>query len=91
MVVKYKIFVITNQDKKVVDRRWDISSRSKNDDPLLKNNTTTKTLKHPINELYLDFDRYNERLTKKAKQSAQLLYQKKNKNRSNYNKQSTIV
>jgi hypothetical protein len=43
----------------------------------IKNNTTTKTLKHPINELYLDFDRYNERLTKKAKQSAQLLYQKK--------------
>ena len=40
-------------------------------------NTTAKKLKHPIDELYLDFDRYNERLTKKAKQSARLLYIKK--------------
>ncbi|MDA9056938.1 hypothetical protein N9K49_03760 [Flavobacteriaceae bacterium] len=34
----------------------------------------TKKLKTPIEELYLDFDRYNERLTKKAKLKAQYLY-----------------
>ena len=35
---------------------------------------TTKKLKNRIEELYLDFDRYNERLTKKAKLKAQYLY-----------------
>lgn len=43
----------------------------------IKKNTNTKKLKHPLDELYLDFDRYNKRLTKKAKQSARLLYIKK--------------
>ena len=35
-----------------------------------------KKLKTPIEELYLDFDRYNERLTKKAKQKARNLFLK---------------
>ena len=39
--------------------------------------TATKKLKHSIEEIYLDFDRYNERLTKKAKLRAQYLYDKK--------------
>lgn len=34
---------------------------------------SVKKLKYPIDELYLDFDRYNKRLTKNAKQKAQLL------------------
>ena len=40
----------------------------------IKNKTKSKKLKHPIEELYLDFDRYNERQTIKAKQEAQKLY-----------------
>jgi len=40
----------------------------------IKNKTKSKKLKHPIEELYLDFDRYNERQTIKAKQEAQQLY-----------------
>ncbi len=34
----------------------------------------TNTLKHSIDEIYLDFDSYNERLTKKAKQRASELF-----------------
>ena len=34
----------------------------------------TKKLKNPIEELYLDFDRYNERLTQKAKLRSEYLY-----------------
>jgi hypothetical protein len=37
----------------------------------------TNTLKHPIDEIYLDFDSYNERLTKKAKQRASELFARK--------------
>ena len=40
----------------------------------INNKTRSKKLKHPIEELYLDFDRYNERQTIKAKQEAQKLY-----------------
>ena len=36
-----------------------------------------KKLKFPIDDLYLDFDRYNERLTRKAKLRARNLYTKK--------------
>ena len=43
---------------------------------LLQNNAPNKTLKHPIDELYLGFDLYNERLTHTSKQEAQRLYTK---------------
>jgi len=40
----------------------------------IKSKITSKKLKHSIEELYLDFDRYSERQTIKAKQKAQQLY-----------------
>jgi len=40
----------------------------------ITNKKAAKKLKHPIEELYLDFDRYNERLTKKAKHRARMLF-----------------
>ena len=43
----------------------------------ITNKKAAKKLKHPIEELYLDFDRYNKRLTKKAKQKASVLYNNK--------------
>ncbi|MBT7850926.1 MAG: hypothetical protein HN714_05350 [Formosa sp.] len=43
----------------------------------ITNKRATKKLKHPIEKLYLDFDRYNKRLTKKAKQKASVLYNNK--------------
>ena len=42
----------------------------------LLTNASTQILKHPIDELYLGFDIYNERLTHRSKQEAQLLYTK---------------
>ena len=43
----------------------------------ITNKKAAKKLKNPIEELYLDFDRYNEWLTKKAKQKASVLYTNK--------------
>ena len=40
----------------------------------LSTKAATKKIKNPIEELYLDFDRYNERLTQKAKLRAEYLY-----------------
>jgi hypothetical protein len=42
----------------------------------ITNKKAAKKLKHPIEELYLDFDRYSERQTIQAKQKAQQLYTK---------------
>jgi len=43
---------------------------------LHNSNAVTRKLKHPIKELYKGFDSHNERLNKKAKLSAKLLYAK---------------